>query len=108
MSKEINDKIALAFKARAEMLGYKGKKRDDAALDYITGAMVGLYLAGKPVEADHLGVVAAMVIAPRGFREVERMAEDANETMDMMFQRFTLEHAAAVREAEEPREFSPG
>lgn len=30
--------LALKFKERSEALGYKGKKRDDAALDYFAGA----------------------------------------------------------------------
>lgn len=34
----IQQKVALRFIERAEKLGYRGKRRDDAALDFFTGA----------------------------------------------------------------------
>jgi hypothetical protein len=67
--------IAQRFIERAEALNLKGKKRDDAALDYFVGAVAGAEMAGDTKLAEHLGVIAAMMISVRGYFAVREIAE---------------------------------
>jgi len=70
--------IACKFVERSEALGYKGVKRDIAALDFFVGAASALRSAGHP-ESEHVGSVAVMIIATRGYVEVKRIAVEAAE-----------------------------
>lgn len=64
-------RVAVDFVERAEALGLKGKKRDDAALDYFLGAAaIARAQDNKPLE-NHIGRVALLVIATRGFKGVQ-------------------------------------
>ena len=66
--------IAKRFIERAEALELKGKKRDDAALDYFCGAAAGAELAGNAQLATHIGVVCATMLSVRGFFAVKELA----------------------------------
>lgn len=67
-------KLALSFIEGADALGLKGKKRDDAALDYWCGAAIGAGLAGNADLERHLGRIAALVISVRGFIAIKQIA----------------------------------
>jgi hypothetical protein len=69
--------MAVKLIERAAALGLKGKKRDDAALDYFVGAAAGAELAGDAKLACHLGVVSAMIISVRGYIGVAELAAEA-------------------------------
>lgn len=73
MSKALNDAIFRACADRMVCQGLRGKRRDNATLDFLAGAIAGLYAMDKRDEANHLSMVAAMIIAPRGFAEIERL-----------------------------------
>lgn len=62
------------FVERSEALNLKGKKRDEAAFEFLIGAHTALVAVGHP-EADHVRVVTTYSIAFRGFKEVQRIAE---------------------------------
>ena len=66
--------IATRFIERAAALELKGKKRDDAALDYFVGAAAGAELAGDGKLAAQLGAVAVMIVAIRGYIGVAELA----------------------------------
>lgn len=74
MSAQINSRICANFVSRAEYQGYKGKKRNDAGMDFIAGAVAALEAMGHDSEAKHLLMVASMIVAPRGYGEIERLA----------------------------------
>jgi len=59
---------------RMEALKYKGKRRDDAVLDFFCGAAQGLSWAGNAEAAAHVGQRNYMVLAYRGYSEVLRLA----------------------------------
>ena len=65
--------LAKRFIARAEALSWKGKKRDNAAVEYFVGATHGADLAGDTALAGHLRTLAVLVVAV-GFQGVEAMA----------------------------------
>jgi len=65
--------IARGIIDRAVALNLKGKKRDDMALDYWVGAARAAEALGHEEEAAHLRTVAVMLIATRGYSEVERI-----------------------------------
>lgn len=64
--------IAIAFMKRSSELGYKGKARDRAALDYIVGAAKARELAGLALEGLD---VMALIVSIRGFDELARFAK---------------------------------
>ena len=66
--------LSIKMVERANALGLRGKKRDDATLDFFVGAVNALYLAGKKKDADHIATVTAMILQTRGFDEVARLA----------------------------------
>lgn len=76
--KDVKVGIALAkkFKERAGTLGLKGKRRDDALMDYWTGA-VCLAIEQDPMGslANYLGMMGALVFAHRGFKALEEYIE---------------------------------
>jgi hypothetical protein len=65
---------------RMTALGLKGKKRDDATLHYWIGAATGAGLAQNENLAQHLRTLAVLLIATRGYEEVERMANTPDHT----------------------------
>lgn len=63
------------FVERAENLGYKGKKRDDAVMDYFAGAaMMAKHLGHQEVHRQ-IGTSLAMIFSVRGYDEVKEIAE---------------------------------
>lgn len=60
---------------RMECLGYKGKKREDAVLDYWCGFAMGAKAAGDQEMCSNLAAIGALIIAVRGYAEVKRLAE---------------------------------
>jgi hypothetical protein len=71
-------KLAQGFVERAKALGYKGKKRDAAAMDYFCGALMAMREAKHP-EFDHVAAVATLVLATRGYGEIEKIANMTDE-----------------------------
>ena len=71
---ELARALARSFIKRAEALGYKGKKRDDAALDYFCGAAVLASESGNASLATHLGALCALTISVYGFVAVSQLA----------------------------------
>lgn len=53
--------LAASFQERATSLGYKGKKRDAAALDYICGAATCAQAQGNAALLQHLTKIAWLV-----------------------------------------------
>lgn len=66
--------LARRFIERSEVLDYKGKRRDSAALDYFIGAASALELAGHHEVANHIKMVSVLVIAVRGYFGVKEIA----------------------------------
>lgn len=58
--------VAEKFVERANALGLKGKRRDDAALDFFCGAAIGAQAANNIPLAQQIGNVAALIVAVRG------------------------------------------
>lgn len=69
--------LARSFVNRAKSLNLKGKKRDNAAMEFIVGAWQGASLAGNEKLAEHFGVVAALIISVRGYSEFERIVNES-------------------------------
>jgi Asp-tRNA(Asn)/Glu-tRNA(Gln) amidotransferase B subunit len=67
--------LCKSFMERSTALIYKGKKRETAAMDYFVGAVAGAKLAGKEDFAEHIGRWVVMLLRPRGYSEVERLAK---------------------------------
>lgn len=72
---EIMRAIAQQFAERAKALGYKGKRADNAALDYVLGAASGARLAGNEEMAQWLERWAAMAISVRGMFAIREVIE---------------------------------
>lgn len=64
--------IAKSFISRAELQGLKGKKRDNAAMEFFCGA------ATVTEANDHGGSVMAFLVAVKGYREVLELAKLAD------------------------------
>jgi hypothetical protein len=62
--------ICHGFVERAEALNLKGKKRDDAAMDYFVGANRALVAMGHAEEASAIGTWTAFVLAHQGYRAI--------------------------------------
>ena len=67
--------FARSFMERATVLNYKGKKRDDAALDYYCGAATALYASGDTDFAATLRTQAVLLVSTRGYMGVVGIAE---------------------------------
>jgi hypothetical protein len=65
--------LAKSFIERSTELGYKGKKRDGAALDYFVGAVAWAQHTGD--EATNWLSRIAWLISVRGYSEVESIAK---------------------------------
>jgi hypothetical protein len=61
---------------RMDELGMKGKRRDDATLDYFCGAAQGLSAAGDTRAASHVGYFVAVVLSIGGYGAVISIAKD--------------------------------
>jgi len=66
--------LAKGFVERATAQGLKGKRRDDAVLDYFCGAYIALKAIGETDCAHHVGTITGLVLATRGYDEVVRLA----------------------------------
>ena len=66
--------LAQKFIERAEALKYKGKARDNAALDFFCGAAAMAELAGDLPMYRHLGNIIVTMIAVRGYMAVRQLA----------------------------------
>lgn len=73
--KEQLQTLASRFVERANALHYRGRRRDDAALDYFLGAATGASIAGDETLALALGNLTGLVLSLRGYAEVERLAK---------------------------------
>lgn len=69
-------RLARAFRDRSEAIGLKGKKRDDAALEFFLGAAMGLHIEGHEDASQHVLRVASWLIATRGYSEIERICKE--------------------------------
>ena len=72
-------KIAKAFIERSDHLSYKGKKRDDCALEFWCGAAVHAQHSGAPDAAEqyqYLATVGYMSVAVRGYMAIRELATD--------------------------------
>lgn len=74
MCQKLNRAIFAQFVSRSTAQGYKGKARDKAALEFVLGACAALTASGQTKEADHLELVAALLIATRGYSELATLA----------------------------------
>jgi hypothetical protein len=72
---DIVKKLAGQFVERSEALFYKGKRRDDAAVEFFLGAYVALNVTGNSELANKVGLTTAALIAPRGYTAVEQLAK---------------------------------
>lgn len=59
-------KVAVAFKARAKEQGYKGRKRDRAALEFVLGAWAAHASMSDPSTAGNLPA-ASFLTSVRGY-----------------------------------------
>jgi hypothetical protein len=66
--------LAERFLERAKMLGYKGKKADDMALEYFVGATIAAELSGQTDFASYLTLLSAMSVSVRGVFAVREFA----------------------------------
>lgn len=66
--------LAQAFIERAVARNYRGKKRDDAALDFFIGATNLAQFTGDAALTQHLKTILVLIIAVRGFKGVEELA----------------------------------
>lgn len=62
------------FVGRAKTFGLKGKKRDEALIEFMCGAYYALDHAGLDKEAGIVGATTLMVFPVRGFAECGRIA----------------------------------
>lgn len=72
---ELLKKLCASFVARSEAHGYRGKKRDEAALNYLIGAAMGLEMAGLAEQSAVIGSALVYLVSVRGYEEVERLAK---------------------------------
>ena len=63
--------LALKFVERSNALQLRGKKRDDAALNFFVGASLGACLAGDLELGNHLSNLAVFTLSFRGYAGVE-------------------------------------
>ena len=61
------------FVERSKTLEYKGKRRDDAVMDFFVGALSAM--SPDHPDYEHVAAVTAMIFSVRGYSEVERIAK---------------------------------
>jgi hypothetical protein len=66
--------LAKSFIERAESLGYKGRKRDEAALDYFCGAAQAARFVGNDDLYQHLVWAIFKIVSVRGYSGVKQLA----------------------------------
>lgn len=66
--------LAAKMIERATALGYKGKKADNAALDFFLGGYAIAEAFGDKELAEHISRVAVMLVAVRGMLAVRELA----------------------------------
>ena len=74
-------RLARMFKERAEGLDYVGKMRDDAALEYFSGAAAAALISGRAGLHDELARYAQYSVAPRGYIGVVELLLQADSRM---------------------------
>lgn len=85
MAKALNKKLFQMIVSRCNEQGYTGKKRDAMVIEMLAGALAAiaslsdLNMCDLSGEYQHLESVAFFIIAPRGFKELERMANALDE-----------------------------
>lgn len=67
-------RLAQTFVSRAQQLHYRGKKRDDAMMDFFTGAVMLAETLELNDLRDHLGRILVMILSCRGYEECLRLA----------------------------------
>lgn len=65
--------LAVTFKGRSEAQNFRGKKRDDLAVEFFAGAY-GALDAVKHPDAQAVGTTTMLFICTRGYSEVVRIA----------------------------------
>jgi len=60
---------------RQDLLQVTGKRREELSFEFLMGAAAALQEVDHP-ETQHVVQVAALLIAPRGFAEIKRIAEE--------------------------------
>ncbi len=78
----ITRELARNFVERSEALGLQGKKRDDAALDYVCGAATAYQIIHEDALVRHLSTVAALVVSVRGYFGIRQILEQGNHVPD--------------------------
>lgn len=66
--------LAQLMVGRVTTLGLKGKKADDEACAFFSGAATMAHIEGQEVLAQHLGRVTSLLIAVRGMAAVRQIA----------------------------------
>lgn len=74
--------FAQQYVERANALAYKGKKRDDAAVDYMCGIATGLKASKRDSESEWLGRIIYLEIATRGFLAINMLANQTDEHIE--------------------------
>jgi hypothetical protein len=64
--------LCLGFQERVMALGYKGKKRDNAAVDYFVGAAQVASTLGSNIAHKAIGNFTAFAVAIHGYAAIER------------------------------------
>lgn len=72
-----NAELARMFKLRSESHNLKGKRRDNALMDFWAGAFCALAMAGHEDAAQNVARLMAMVLSVRGYQELDRIIESA-------------------------------
>lgn len=68
----------IARRCAVSMDGLRGRKRDTATVCFWIGASQAAYEFGKPEEGEWINRVTTLLIATRGFAEVERIIKAAD------------------------------
>jgi hypothetical protein len=67
--------LVISYKERSSSLAYRGKKKEDAAMDFMCGAAKAFELAGEAEKAQWLGRIIVFSLSLRGFSEMEKLLE---------------------------------
>lgn len=71
---DLMQKLSATMVERAQALNLPKRQLNDATMHFFIGATAAFVHAGHP-SSDHIGMVAAMILAPRGYDEVKRQAQ---------------------------------
>lgn len=67
--------LAQSFVSRSTSQGLKGKQRHHDAVTFFVGASLAFNASGDEEAYKHISTITAMLIVPRGYSEVERLAQ---------------------------------